>query len=110
MPRALVVDDDAMILVAVEVRLQRQIFGVTGFEATIAGDGEAGVHARQAATFQAATCDGMPIDILPSPDFVEMILEPGATLRLRKPLTANAPPAALNPRLAKPIANARLAQ
>jgi DNA-binding response OmpR family regulator len=67
-PRALVVDDDAMILVAVEVRLQRQIFGVTGFEATIAGDGEAGVHARQAATFQAATCDGMPIDILPSPD------------------------------------------
>lgn len=105
MPRALVVDDDAMVLVAVEVRLQRQIFGVTGFEATIAGDGEAGVHARQA-----ATCDGMPIDILPSPDFVEMILEPGATLRLRKPLTANAPPAALNPRLAKPIANARLAQ
>jgi hypothetical protein len=66
-----------MVHVAVEVCLQRQIFGVTGFEAT-------------------------------SPDFVEMILEPGATLRLRKPLTA--PPAALNPCLAKPIANARHTQ
>jgi len=104
-----------MVQAAIEVCLQRQIFGVTGFEATIAGDGEAGVHARraatcQAATCQAATCDGMPIDILPSPDFVEMTLEPGATLRLRRPLTANAPPAALNPCLAKPIANARLAQ
>jgi hypothetical protein len=52
----------------------------------------------------------MPSDILPSPDFVEIILEPGATLRLRKPFTPNAPPAALNRCLAKPIANARLAQ
>jgi hypothetical protein len=98
-----------MVHAAIEVCLQRQIFGVTGFEATIAGDGEAGVHARRSATCRASTCDGMPIDVLPS-DFVEMTLEPGATLRLRGPLTANAPPAALNPCLAKPIANARLAQ
>jgi hypothetical protein len=74
-----VVDGDAMVHVAVEVYLQRQIFGVTGFEAT-------------------------------APDLIEMIPEPGATLRPRKPLTANAPPAALNPCLAKPIANARLTQ
>jgi hypothetical protein len=70
-PRALVVDDDATLYVAVEVCLQRQI---------------------------------------PSPDFSEMILEPGATFRPRKPFTPNAPPAALNRCLAKPIANARLAQ
>jgi hypothetical protein len=90
-PRALVVDDDATVHRAAEVRLQRQTFEATGFEATIAGD-------------------RMPSDILPSPDFVEIILEPGATLRLRKPFTPNAPPAALNRCLAKPIANARLAQ
>ena len=66
MPRALVVDDDATVRMAVEVRLQRQTFEATGFEATIAGD-------------------RMRSDILPSPDFVEIILEPGATLRLRKP-------------------------
>jgi hypothetical protein len=66
-----VVDDDAVVHIAVEVCLQRQ---------------------------------------LPSPVFSETILEPGATFRLRKPFTPNAPPAALNRCLAKPIANARLAQ
>jgi hypothetical protein len=99
-----------MFHVAVEVCLQRHSFGVTGFEATIAGDREAAVHARHAATLQAAACDWIPIDIFPSPDFPEMILEPGATFRLRKPFTPNGPPAALNRCLAKPIANARLAQ
>ncbi len=91
MPRAFVVDDVAMVQLAVEVRLQRQIFGATRFEASIAGD-------------------GMPIDIFASADFPEMILKPAATFRLRKPFIPNAPPAALNRRLAKPIANARLAQ
>jgi hypothetical protein len=103
-PRALVVDDDAMVYAA-EVCLQRQFFGVTGFEATIAADRETDVHA-----LQAPTCDGMPIDSFPSPGFPEMILEPGATFRLRKPFTPNAPLAAFNRCLAKPIANARLAQ
>jgi hypothetical protein len=81
-----VVDDDAMVQLAVEVCLQ-----------------------RQATTCQFVTSGGTPIDILPSPDFPEM-LEPDATLRLRKPFTPHAAPTALNPCLAKPLANARLAQ
>jgi hypothetical protein len=69
-----------MVYVTAEVCFQRRVFGVTGFEATIAG---------------------------PLPDLPERIPRPGAALRLRTP---NAPPAALNRCLAKPIANARLAQ
>jgi hypothetical protein len=81
-----VVDDDAMVQSAVEVRLQ-----------------------RQAATCEFVAFGGTPIGFFPSPGFSEM-LEPGATFRLRKPFSPNAAPAALNPCLAKPLANARLAQ
>ncbi|HEY0911658.1 MAG TPA: hypothetical protein VGD75_15640, partial [Bradyrhizobium sp.] len=64
MPRALVVDDEAVV--------------------------DAGVRALQAAIFEVATVNvatfnRMPIDRFPSPDFPEMILEPEATFRLRKP-------------------------
>ena len=86
MRRALVLDDDAMVQLAVEVCLQ-----------------------RQAVACQFVTFGGTPIAVLPSPDFPEM-LEPGATLRLRKLFTPHAAPTALNPCLAKPLANARLAQ
>jgi CheY-like chemotaxis protein len=134
-PRVLVVDDDAMVCVAIEVCLQRQ-----GFEVTVADGGEAGVRALEGSTF-----DVMLIDIFmphmrgfesirvfherapeipliamsgyafasfdsPSPDFLGMTLELGATLCLRKPFTPNALLAAVNQCLAKPIANARLAQ
>ena len=84
MPGALVVDDEAVV--------------------------DASVRALQAAIFQIATFNRTPIDRFPSPDFPEMILEPDATFCLRKPFTPNAVPAALNRCLAKPIANARLAQ
>jgi hypothetical protein len=46
----------------------------------------------------------------PSPDFLRMTLELGATVCLRKPFTPNALLAAVNECLAKPIANARLSQ
>jgi hypothetical protein len=105
-PRALVVNDDAMVYVAAEARLQRHIFEATGFAATIGGDH----READARTFQAATCDGTPIDFFRSPDLPEMILEPRATFRLRKPFTPNAPSAAPNRCLAKSIANARIAQ
>ena len=52
---------------------------------------------------------GTPIELLPSPDFPEM-LERGATLCLREPFTPHAAPTALNPSMAKPLANARLTQ
>jgi CheY-like chemotaxis protein len=130
-----VVDDDAMVCVAIELCLQRQ-----GFEVTVADGGEAGIRALEASTF-----DVMLIDIFmphmrgfesirifherapeipliamsgyafasfdtPSPDFLGMTLELGATVCLRKPFTPNALLAAVNQCLAKPIANVRLAQ
>jgi CheY-like chemotaxis protein len=134
-PRVLVVDDDAMVCVAIEVCLQRQ-----GFEVTVADGGEAGVHALEASTFDVMLIDifmphmrgfesirvfherapGIPLIAMsgyafasfdtPSPDFLAMTLELGATLCLRKPFTPNALLAAVNECLAKPIANARLAK
>ena len=135
MPRVLVVDDDAMVCVAIEVCLQRQ-----GFEVTVADGGEAGVRALEASTFDVMLIDifmphmrgfesirvfherapGIPLIAMsgyafasfdtPSPDFLAMTLELGATVCLRKPFTPNALLAAVNQCLAKPIANARLAQ
>ncbi|MEO6839495.1 MAG: response regulator [Bradyrhizobium sp.] len=135
MPRVLVVDDDPMVCVAIEVCLQRQ-----GFEVTVADGGEAGVHALEDSTFDAMLIDifmphmrgfesirvfherapGIPLIAMsgyafasldtPSPDFLRMTLELGATLCLRKPFTPNALLAAVNECLAKPIANARLAK
>jgi CheY-like chemotaxis protein len=134
-PRVLVVDDDPMVCVAIEVCLQRQ-----GFEVTVADGGEAGVSALEGSTFDVMLVDifmphmrgfesirvfherapEIPLIAMsgyafasvdtPSPDFLRMTLELGATLCLRKPFTPNALLAAINECLAKPIANARLAK
>ena len=124
-----------MVCVALEICLQRQ-----GFEVTVADGGEAGVHALEGSTFDAMLIDifmphmrgfesirvfherapEIPLIAMsgyafasldtPSPDFLRMTLELGATLCLRKPFTPNALLAAVNECLAKPIANARLAK
>ncbi len=124
-----------MVCVAIEVCLQRQ-----GFEVTIADGGEAGVRALEGSTFDVMLIDifmphmrgfelirvfherapEIPLIAMsgyafasidsPSPDFLAMTLELGATLCLRKPFTPNALLAAVNECLAKPIANARLAK
>ena len=124
-----------MVCMAIEVCLQRQ-----GFEVTVADGGEAGVRALEGSTFDVMLIDiFMPhmrgfesirvfherapeIPLIPmsgyafasfdnpSPDFLGMTLELGATLCLRKPFTPNALLAAVNECLAKPIANARLAK
>jgi CheY-like chemotaxis protein len=135
MPHILVVDDDPMVCMAIEVCLQRQ-----GFEVTIADGGEAGVRALETATFDVMLVDifmphmrgfesirifherapQIPLIAMsgyafaafdtPSPDFLRMTLELGATVCLRKPFTPNALLAAVNACLAKPIANARFSQ
>jgi len=124
-----------MVCVAIEVCLQRQ-----GFEVTVADGGEAGVRALEGSTFDVMLIDifmphmrgfesirvfherapEIPLIAMsgyafasfdsPSPDFLGMTLELGATLCLRKPFTPNALLAAVNECLAKPIANARLAK
>ena len=124
-----------MVCVAIEVCLQRQ-----GFEVTVADGGEAGVSALEGSTFDVMLVDifmphmrgfesirvfherapEIPLIAMsgyafasvdtPSPDFLRMTLELGATLCLRKPFTPNALLAAINECLAKPIANARLAK
>jgi CheY-like chemotaxis protein len=133
--RILVVDDDPMVCMAIEICLQRQ-----GFEVTVADGGEAGVRALEGSTFDVMLIDifmphmrgfesirvfherapEIPLIAMsgyafasadaPSPDFLGMTLELGATLCLRKPFTPNALLAAVNECLAKPIANARLAK
>jgi CheY-like chemotaxis protein len=123
-----------MVCMAIEVCLQRQ-----GFEVTVADGGEAGVRALEGSTFDVMLIDifmphmrgfesirvfherapEIPLVAMsgyafasdaPSPDFLRMTLELGATLCLRKPFTPNALLAAVNECLAKPIANASLAK
>ncbi|MDE2471359.1 MAG: response regulator [Bradyrhizobium sp.] len=135
MPRILVVDDDPMVCMAIEVSLQRE-----GFEVTIADGGEAGICALDTATFDVMLVDifmphmrgfesirifherapEIPLIAMsgyafasfdtPSPDFLKMTLELGATVCLRKPFTPNALLAAVNECLAKPTASARLSR
>jgi CheY-like chemotaxis protein len=130
-----VVDDDPMVCMAIEVCLQRQ-----GFDVTIADGGEAGISALETAKFDVMLVDifmphmrgfesirifherapDIPLIAMsgyafasvdaPSPDFLQMTLELGATVCLRKPFTPNALLVAVNECLAKPIANARLSQ
>jgi CheY-like chemotaxis protein len=120
---------------AIEVCLQRQ-----GFDVTVADGGEAGISALETGTFDVMLVDifmphmrgfesirifherapDIPLIAMsgyafasvgaPSPDFLQMTLELGATVCLRKPFTPNALLAAVNESLAKPIANARLSQ
>jgi CheY-like chemotaxis protein len=112
MPRVLVVDDDAMVGQTIEALLQRQ-----GYDVTLADGGEAGLLALEARTFDVMLVDifmphmrgfesirifherapAIPLIAMsgyafassasPSPDFLRMALELGATCCLRKPFT-----------------------
>jgi CheY-like chemotaxis protein len=135
MARVLVVDDDPMVCMAIEIYLERH-----DFQVTIAEGGEAGLRALEGTTFDLMIVDifmphmrgfesirifherapQIPLIAMsgyafaafdtPSPDFLRMTLELGATVCLRKPFTPNALLAAVNECLAKPIANARSSQ
>jgi CheY-like chemotaxis protein len=130
--RVLVVDDDAMVCIAIEVCLQRQ-----GFNVTIADGGEAGMRALESAEFDVMLVDifmphmrgfesirlfherapEIPLIAMSgyafanadtaSPDFLRMTLELGATRCLRKPFTPQALLAAVNDCLAKPPMSAQ---
>lgn len=112
MPRILVVDDDPMVGATIEVLLLRQ-----GFEVTLTDGGETGLAALEAQTFDVMLVDifmphmrgfesirifherapAIPLIAMsgyafassasPSPDFLRMALELGATRCLRKPFT-----------------------
>src|SRR6516162_10048543 len=112
MPRILVVDDDPLVCTAIEVYLERQ-----GFEVTVADGGEAGLLALESRAFDVMLVDifmphmrgfesirifherapTIPLIAMsgyafassasPSPDFLRMALELGATCCLRKPFT-----------------------
>ncbi len=112
MPRVLVVDDDPLVGITIEVCLQRH-----GFEVTVTDGGEAGIAALETSTFDVMLVDifmphmrgfesirvfherapTIPLIAMsgyafaqiasPSPDFLRMALELGATRCLRKPFT-----------------------
>jgi CheY-like chemotaxis protein len=112
MPRVLVVDDDPMVGKTIEVLLQRQ-----GFEVTLADGGESGLIALESQSFDVMMVDifmphmrgfesirifherapATPLVAMsgyafassasPTPDFLRMALELGATRCLRKPFT-----------------------
>lgn len=112
MPRVLVVDDDPLVGQTIEVLLQRQ-----GFEVSLADGGEAGLLALESQRFDVMLVDifmphmrgfesirifherapTVPLIAMsgyafassasPSPDFLRMALELGATRCLRKPFT-----------------------
>jgi Response regulator containing CheY-like receiver, AAA-type ATPase, and DNA-binding domains len=115
MPRILVVDDDPMVGATIEVLLQRQ-----GFDVTLADGGETGLAALESQAFDVMLVDifmphmrgfesirifherapttpliamsgyAFASSASPSPDFLRMALELGATRCLRKPFTPEA--------------------
>ena len=135
MTRILVIDDDSDVRTTIQAVLKNR-----GFDIVLAECGHSGVAAIEAFAFDAVIVDifmphmrgfesirifherapQIPLIAMsgyafaafdtPSPDFLRMTLELGATLCLRKPFTPNALLAAVNECLAKPIANARLAK
>jgi CheY-like chemotaxis protein len=133
MPRVLVVDDDPMVGITIELCLQRH-----GFEVVVTDGGETGIAALEASSFDAMLVDifmphmrgfesirvfherapATPLIAMsgyafaqtasPSPDFLRMALELGATRCLRKPFTPRTLLAAVNECLVKPTAAAHL--
>jgi CheY-like chemotaxis protein len=115
MPRILVVDDDPMVGATIEVLLQRQ-----GFDVTLTDGGETGLAALETQIFDVMLVDifmphmrgfesirifherapATPLIAMsgyafassasPTPDFLRMALELGATRCLRKPFTPEA--------------------
>ncbi len=134
MPRVLVVDDDPLVCSAIEVALSRK------FEVTTALGGEAGLHALESATFDVMLVDifmphmrgfesirifherapGIPLIAMsgyafastatPTPDFLNMALELGASCCLRKPFTPKMLIAAIEECLGKPKPSAKLSR
>jgi CheY-like chemotaxis protein len=132
MPRVLVVDDDPLVCATIEVFLQRQ-----GFEVTLADGGEQGLSALESSTFDLMLVDifmphmrgfesirifherapAIPLIAMsgyafvatasPSPDFLRMALELGATCCLRKPFTPEALLSVVNECLTKAAPNAQ---
>ena len=135
MPRILVVDDDAMVCMAIEVCLQRQ-----GFDVTVADGGESGLKALELSTFDVMLVDvfmphmrgfesirifherapATPLIAMsgyafanfdtPAPDFLQTTLDLGAALCLRKPFTPSALLAAVNKCLAEPTTIAQFSK
>jgi CheY-like chemotaxis protein len=133
MPRILVVDDDPMVGATIEVLLQRQ-----GFHVTLADGGEAGLLALETQTFEVMLVDifmphmrgfesirifherapSVPLIAMsgyafaatasPSPDFLRMALELGATRCLRKPFTPDVLLATIRECLAGPEESAAM--
>ena len=132
MPRVLVVDDDPMVCAAIEVCLKRK-----GFDVTVADGAEAGMVALEDRSFDVMLVDifmphlrgfesirvlherapSIPLIAMsgyafassasPSPDFLRMALELGATRCLRKPFTSEALIATVNECLGPSAASAR---
>jgi CheY-like chemotaxis protein len=135
MPRILVVDDDPMVREAIEVSLQYH-----GFEVMVAEGGDAGLSALDASTFDVMLVDifmphlrgfesirifherapSIPLVAMsgyafastasPSPDFLKMALDLGATRCLSKPFTPDALLAVIKECLIQPAPTARLAK
>jgi CheY-like chemotaxis protein len=125
-PRILVVDDDPMVCTTIQACLARQ-----GFEVTIADGGEQGIQALENASFDVMLVDifmphmrgfesistfherapTVPLIAMsgyafasvdtPTPDFLKMTLELGASVCLRKPFTPAKLLAAVNECLGK---------
>jgi CheY-like chemotaxis protein len=125
-PRVLVVDDDPIVCLAIQACLERE-----GYEVTVADGSESGIGALQKSDFDVMLIDifmphmhgfesirvfherapEIPLIAMsgyafanidkPSPDFMQMTLELGATLCLRKPFTPKALLAVVHNCLAK---------
>jgi CheY-like chemotaxis protein len=130
MPRILVVDDDPMVCAAIEVCLQHH-----GFEVMVADGGDAGLGALEASAYDLMLVDifmphlrgfesirifherapATPLVAMsgyafanttsPSPDFLAMALELGATRCLRKPFTPDTLLTVINECLNQPNTN-----
>src|ERR1700692_3883336 len=133
MPRVLVVDDDSMVCAAIEACLQRQ-----GFDVTVADGGEAGLKELETSTFNVMLIDvfmphmrgfesirifherapATPLVAMsgyafantpsPSPDFLKMALDLGATRCLPKPFRSDTLLATINECLVQPAPTADL--